>query len=238
MSKDALRLADSKIYNDSHYFDNPKEYFKLILEKILSYKRPDEKFRIIDIGCSNGALLNFLKRTFVNAELIGVEPLESLIKVGQKLNSEIKFINSGLMELDLHDKLKGDFVICSGVIGIFNNPDLFVSKLMKLVNSNGKIFIFSPFNEEPIDVILKYKYSSNKNWETGHNLFSMKTMQDIAGLNKVDFEWFDFRMPFEIVKTSDPMRSWTEPFRDNPYCLFYGTNMFSTMKLLILNKGK
>jgi hypothetical protein len=85
-------------------------------------------------------------------------------------------------------------------------------------------------------VILKYKYSNNKNWEIGHNLFSMKTMEIIAEKYKLKYEWIDFKMPFKIQKTNDPMRSWTEPFRGNKNHLIYGTNMFSTMKLLILTK--
>ena len=122
------------------------------------------------------------------------------------------------------------------VLGIFNDPSLFIIKLLSVVGDKGKIFVFSPFNEEPIDVILKYRYSGNKNWEVGHNLFSMKTMETIAVQNKLSYKWVDFKMKIKIPKSDDPMRSWTEPFRGDPNHIIYGTNMFSTMKLLILTK--
>jgi len=235
------RIADEKIYVDSRYHDKPKEYFKLIEKAIRKNKviLPSEAGKVImDIGCANGALLSYLGKTFSKTELIGFEPVASLIEIGKKLDTRVKFINKGLFDITTGDiKVKGDIVMGTGVLGIFNDPSLFVKKLLSLVNGyKGKIFVFSPFNEEPIDVILKYRYSGNKNWEVGHNLFSMKTMETIAVQNKLSYEWIDFKMKIKISKSDDPMRSWTEPFRGDPYHIIYGTNMFSTMKLLILTK--
>ena len=62
----------------------------------------------------------------------------------------------------------------------------------------------------------------------------MRTMETIAFETKLTVDWVDFKMPISIEKTKDPMRSWTESFRGNPNAIIYGTNMFSTMKLLIL----
>ena len=44
-------------------------------------------------------------------------------------------------------------------------------------------------------------------------------------------------MPFPIKKTKDPMRSWTEKFRNDKNQIIYGTNMFTTMKLLSIYKN-
>jgi 2-polyprenyl-3-methyl-5-hydroxy-6-metoxy-1,4-benzoquinol methylase len=240
--KNAIRIADEKIYVDSMYHDKPKEYFKLIEKAIRKNKRffpHDAGKTIMDIGCANGALLSYLGKTFSKTLLIGFEPVASLIKIGKKLDTRVNFINKGLFDINARDlKVKGDIVMATGVLGIFNDPSLFVKKLLSLMNETGKIFIFSPFNEEPIDVILKYRYSYNKNWEMGHNLFSMKTMETIALQNKLSYEWVDFKMKIKIPKSDDPMRSWTEPFRGNPNHIIYGTNMFSTMKLLILTKSR
>lgn len=171
--------------------------------------------------------MTYLGTKFIDAELVGIEPVPELIEVGKILNPRINFIQKGLFDIKLNDLGdRGDLVIAA-----------FVKKLAQLVNESGKIFVFSPFNEEPIDVILKYKYSENQNWEIGHNLFSMRSMEQICEKLNLSPEWVDFKMSIPIPKSSDPMRSWTEPFRGNPNCLIYGTNMFSTMKLLILKKG-
>ena len=228
------RTADESIYNDEKYHASPKEYFKLLNDKIYEINGQKKGITLLDVGCANGALLNFIEAKNPSFKLIGLEPVLSLIKLGETLNPNIKFINKGLHEVKEEDMIKADFVLCAGVIGIFNNPKLVIKKLFKSLNPGGAILIFSPFNEEDVDVILKYKYSGGKNWETGHNLFSMRTMETIAFENKLTVDWVDFKMPISIEKTKDPMRSWTESFRGNPNAIIYGTNMFSTMKLLIL----
>ena len=133
---------------------------------------------------------------------------------------------------NMNEEKKADIVISSGVIGIFDDPDICLAHLLKLAKKNGSILVFSPFDEEPIDVILQYRYSGKDIWETGHNLFSLQTMQQLAKKYYLELDVIDFKMPFKIEKTDDPLRSWTEPFRDSPNMLIYGTNMFSTMKLL------
>jgi 2-polyprenyl-3-methyl-5-hydroxy-6-metoxy-1,4-benzoquinol methylase len=228
------RTADESIYNDEKYHATPKEYFKLLNDKINEINAQKKEITLLDVGCANGALLDFLGKKNPSFKLIGIEPVLSLIKLGETLNPNIKFINKGLYEIKEHDLTKVDYVLCAGVIGIFNNPKKFVWNLLKLLNPGGSILIFSPFNEEPVDVILKYKYSDAYNFEIGHNLFSMRTMESIAMEKKLTVEWVNFKMPFSIEKTNDPMRSWTEFFRGDPNAIIYGTNMFSTMKLLVL----
>jgi len=227
--KKPVRIADKLIYNNSAQHEKPKEYFKLIQEYIENGKT------IIDVGCANGALLNFLDKK--NNILIGIEPVKALVKSGQVLNKNILFYNSDLNNFNPNDLIqKADYVVSAGVIGIFENPELFIKKLIKLCKPKGKILIFSPFNEENIDVILQYKYSGSSTWEKGHNLYSLTTMVEIAKKYNYSIEVIDFNMNKKIPKSNDPMRSWTEQFRGKKHHLIYGTNMFSTMKLLILNK--
>jgi len=234
------RIADKEMYNDSKYHKEPKEYFKLILSKINFIFNNNEKIKptkIIDVGGANGALLSFLKKDYPNLEMQCYEPLDTLIEIGRKLDSSIKFENYSLFDIpNLEEEKKADVVISCGVIGIFKNPEKFLSHILKLGKKKSTILILSPFNEEPIDVILKYKYSKNDFWETGHNLFSIETMKQIASKFNLDFGEEDFKMPFQIDKTDDPMRSWTESFRGNNHHIIYGTNMFSTVKLLIFRK--
>ena len=232
-----VRIADEKIYVDDRHHQNPKEYFKLILSEInflFDKNKKYDKKTIIDVGCANGALLSYLRVAFPDAKLKGFDPIDSLIQSGKRIDSSIDFQKMGLMDIPkLNEEEKADIVISTGVIGIFDNPDIFLAHLLKLVKKNGSIFLFSPFNEDPIDVVMQYRYSGGDIWETGHNLFSLQTMHGLAKKYALELDVIEFQMPFKIEKTDDPMRSWTEPFRDNPNTLIYGTNMFSTMKLLI-----
>tara|TARA_B100002052_G_scaffold186518_1_gene169908 strand:+ start:10214 stop:10927 length:714 start_codon:yes stop_codon:yes gene_type:complete len=233
-----VRIADKNIYSNEKYFDQPKEYYKLILSEI---KQFDNKIsRIIDIGCSNGSLLNFLMKQMSDKKItyVGYEPEKSLIEYGKKINKKILFNNYGLYEIpNLSNDEKGDVTIASGVIGIFEDPKKFINRLIECTRSNGVVYIFSPFNEENIDVILKYKYHNKKSWEIGHNLFSMASMESICKELGYQYNWKPFKMPFSIKKTKDPMRSWTEKFRNDENQIIYGTNMFTTMKLLSIYKN-
>ena len=236
------RIADKEIYNDDAYFTKPKEAFKFIKNSLEGLKKDNSKRffeNIIDIGCANGALLHYLSKDYPEAKLIGYEPEPSLISLGKNLAPNIEFHNYGLYDIPKKETLqKGDIVIAAGVIGIFDDPKKFVFHLNELCNEGGSIFIYSPFNENDIDVILQYKPSNIDLWQTGHNLFSLTTMKMIAEEINLNFSFTSFYMPFPIEKTNDPMRSWTENFRENDNFLIYGTNMFSTMKLIRLDKLK
>lgn len=234
------RDADKEIYNDSYYFDEPKEYFKFIgssIEEIKSEKHPQRIDKIIDIGCANGALLSYLSQLNPTTSLHGYEPEITLIELGRELAPDINFHKFGLYDIpDQDEDDKADIVIAAGVIGIFDNPEKFLAHLSRLCKQGGSILIFSPFNENDIDVILQYRPSLGTDWQTGHNLFSLKTMEMISGKFNLKLSVSSFKMPFAIEKTNDPMRSWTESFRGEEHFLFYGTNMFSTMKLLRIDK--
>ena len=78
------------------------------------------------------------------------------------------FENYSLFDIPvLKEENKGDIIISAGVIGIFKNPEKFLFHLKKLGKKKSTILILSPFNEEPIDVILKYK--PFKKWNLSFN---------------------------------------------------------------------
>jgi len=122
------------------------------------------------------------------------------------------------------------------VIGIFDDPAQVVRRLLSLCSPNGLVFLFSPFNEEPIDVILSYRRSPGGIWESGYNLFSMTTMEDVCSTLGLNCSWKDFALQQPIAKGDDPMRSWTEPFHDKENCIIYGTNTFCTPKRLVIER--
>ncbi len=211
------RIADKSIYNDATYFNKPKEYFKFIDQSIKQIKSENSEKRIdkiIDVGCANGALLHYLSKENLNTTFIGYEPELSLIELGKILAPNIEFNNYGLYDIsNLKSEQKADVVIAAGVIGIFDDPEKFLMHMDKLCKNDGSILLFSPFNENDIDVILQYKPSKGNEWQTGHNLFSLTTIKLIAEKMGYKYSFSSFSMPFPIKKTNDPMRSWTENFR-------------------------
>ena len=231
----ANRVADETIYNNFDFYETPKEYFSLVLDAIQNELTSPAS--VLDIGCANGAFLNHVNKKFPGSILNGIEPISALADIARE-----NLVNANISCGDLFNIDSIKQVQCSpavsllGVMGIFFDPSKVVERLLEVTDNGGAVFIFSPFNEEPVDVILNYRHAPDGEWESGHNLFSMQTMESICSSLGVSFRWVDFSMSRSIPKHNDPMRSWTEPFRGKDHHLIYGTNMFSTMKLLVIRK--
>lgn len=223
------RIADAGIYNNKSFYDEPKEYYSLVLSAIQArFSSPDS---LLDIGCANGSFLFHAQNLLVGTKLWGAEPIVDLADMAQQ-NTSAEIIKSGLF--DIPEERQYEIVTMLGVIGIFSDVTDVLTKLKRLMKPGGGIFVFSPFNEEDIDVVLNYRRAPHGPWESGHNLFSKCTVESASKDLGLCCEWLNFEMSKSIPKTNDPMRSWTEPFRNNMNHLIYGTNMFSTMKVLIL----
>lgn len=224
------RIADASIYNNKSFFDEPKEYYKLVLSEIQRKLGAPES--LLDIGCANGSFLHHAINEIDGCNFSGAEPVPELAKIAQE-NTTARIYQQGLFEIQEEEKYKA--ITMLGVLGIFDDVENVIAKLSRLISSGGAAFVFSPFNEEDIDVVLNYRRAPQGPWESGHNLFSMRTVVETSSKLGLNCQWINFEMSKPIEKTNDPMRSWTESFRGNSNHLIYGTNMFSTMKLLILN---
>lgn len=229
MPSNSRAEVDSDIYRSLDFYREPKEYFSLVLDRIEG--RLGTPNSIIDVGCSNGAFLFHARQRFGNTVLTGLEPVEELVSLASN-HCDADFIRGDLFENNVGRKF--NVVTMLGVLGIFSDPGIVISRLLDLKEKDGALFIFSPFNEDPIDVVLDYRVAPDGNWQTGHNLFSKESIEHTVFQLGFHCDWEDFRISQSIAKTDDPMRSWTEHFRGDPNHLVYGTSMFSTMKLLTI----
>lgn len=225
------RKADLEIYKNLDFYEEPKEYFKDCVEIIKSIKKSPENF--IDLGCANGSFLNYLSNEFSASKLYGIEPEKDLFKISKKF-SNAKIYNKKLEEFKTEKRF--EVITAMGLIGIFFDPVIFIQKINSLLSENGIAIILSPFNEENIDVILNHRNSLTSEWESGNNVFSQQTLNQICSSHDLSYEWKNFEISFPIKKTKDPMRNWTEKFRDKEFFFISGLNMFYTIKFLIISK--
>ena len=154
--------SHDKLYLKSNRYKKPKEAFKLlykILKKRLSKKK---YYKLLDIGCANGELLFYLHQKFNNIEFCGVDVRGDLIKLAKKkCSSDIYFKKLDYNEEQNLNK-KFDIIICSGVIGIFDNLDNFFKNIKKNMKKNLILFLFSNFNDYDFDFISGYKDLNSK----------------------------------------------------------------------------
>ena len=150
-----MRLHD-KLYLKSNLYKKPKENFKFlqkILKKRLSKKK---KYKVIDIGCANGELLYFLKNKNKNFDLTGLDIRNDLISKAKK-NLPEKVI---LKKIDFNSKVKSfgkyDIIICSGVISIFDDLNVFFQNIKKIKKKDSIFYFFGSFNDYPYDIRTRY----------------------------------------------------------------------------------
>ena len=199
-----------KIYLKSERYKKPKEAFKLLYRILKKRLSKTKNYELLDVGCANGELLFFLNEKFSNIKFYGVDIRSDLIKLARKkLSSDIY-----LKKFDYNQKQslnkKFDIIICSGVISIFDNLDIFFKNIKKNIKKNSILFLFGGFNEYDFDIIQSYKDLNSKitNYQSGWNIWSIKTIKKYFKEKKI------VKHPFEIkfdVKQNkkDLIRTWT-----------------------------
>ena len=86
-----------------------RDIFIIQLEKLIK-KFPNKRINILEIGCSNGRILNYLKLKFPKVQVFGLEPSKLAIKnklskkifIKQGVGNNIPFKNKLVVHLDTH----------------------------------------------------------------------------------------------------------------------------------------
>lgn len=199
-----------KLYLKSNRYKKPKEAFKLLLKILKKRLSQNKNYELLDVGCANGELLYFLNEKLGNVKFYGIDVRNDLIKLAKKkLPSDINLKQFDYNKIQNHNK-KFDIIICSGVVSIFDNLDVFFTNIKKNMKRDSILFLFSTFNEYNFDVLISYKDVNSKHnaYESGWNIWSIKTIKNYFKERKI------IKNPFEIkfdVKQNkkDLMRAWT-----------------------------
>jgi len=232
------RLADEGIYLNEDRYEKPKELFKFIAD-ILG---DDEKMKgtLLDVGCATGELVYYLKnKRFGDLSYTGIDVSQKMIEQAQENIPGARFLVQSILDGQFFQEEKFDYVVCSGVLSIFDDLEPPFLNLLSCTKPGGKIIIHTNFNERPIDVLMRYKPSQDKEWQTGWNIFSKSSYESILSKSGREFsvEWHDFRMPFDIPETDDPMRCWTIKTEKNPRQEVNGACQILDKKVLEIKMG-
>lgn len=199
------------MYKDYQYntADNPsgETGIKLanVIYNILATLTHSQQKTIIDIGCGNGFLANYLadKGYFVT----GIEGSLSGIKIAQKQQHQ----NATFQHLELNDNTNiaeyftlnsFDIVISSEVIEHLYTPSILFKTSYSLLKENGYIIFTTPYHGylKNLIIALTGKYDSHHDplWDGGHiKFFSVNTLSQLAlqhKFNPIQFKFFG-RLP-------------------------------------------
>jgi SAM-dependent methyltransferase len=111
-------------------------------KSLMRYLKKFDPDRILEIGCGNGWLTNFLA-SHLQADCCGVDVNEIELKQGVRLFSttdRITFVYGDITS-GVFDDCKTDVIICASVIQYFPNVTSLIDKLRGMLRPGGEIHI-------------------------------------------------------------------------------------------------
>ena len=197
------------IYSKEDFFANPKDQFKRIFKWLNSYNDKQESYDLIDLGCAKGELIYFLKNNLKNINFAGVDCSENLIDLARDAHKEeAEFFVADLEEFSANKKY--DFLVISGVIEYFDNPERIIKNINSMLRPTGKAIIINIFNEYDIDVRVRYRNNEYfSDFRKGWSLHSLKTIRRLLKENNLKVHKSEKFFPERFTKPKeDPARSW------------------------------
>lgn len=220
--------------NHGHYIAEgwarePKESFKEVAAHIARLHQ-DAPGRLLDVGCATGELIGYLGGRFPGLSFTGVDVFEELLAEARKLAPCATFLRSSALELPeaLHGAF--DIVTAIGCMSIFDETEIeiFWSNLLRAVRPGGTVIVLAPLNEYGVDTMIRHRKRMGGRlgaWETGWNIFSRETVQEIlSGLGQ-PCELHRFSPDLRLAPREDPVRTWTVGTEHNPRQLTNGLKL-------------
>lgn len=193
-------------YQDYGYQDSHAAHAQAyIAQPLLKLLNPQKKQVILDLGCGNGALVNFLLEN--GFEAYGTDASQTGIDLAKKTNPS-RFALQDLTSDELPEQfcnIKFDTIVSTEVIEHLYNPSQFIQFCKKILSKTGQgeIIISTPYHgylkNLLISLLGNWDRHADPLWDGGHIKFwSRKTLTKL--LEKEGFRVTSFvgcgRMPY------------------------------------------
>ena len=207
----ATKRTHDEFYLKEDRSQQPKEYFKFMVQQ--TRQRKPQPASILDIGCASGDFLHYLATCFPEAELHGVDILESLVKASEAKVPGTTCYVGDINALDFKPRQQYDVVYMPGVHSIFDSCEHWVRNMSSLIAPGGIGLLFGLFNPEAYDVLVKVRKSGEEGaFESGWNCFSCETIGREFESHGHRVEFIRWEVPLDIPHNdADPLRSFTTP---------------------------
>jgi len=238
--KEGVRCADDAIYLNEDRLSRPKEVFKRIGDLIAARGR--QGVTVADVGCATGEFVGYLAQRFPTNAYTGFDVSAPMVeRAGQTLPGATFRVGS-ILEGQSLGRQAFDIVVNSGVICIFDDVELPLRNLVECARPGGQVYILAPFNDAPVDVIMRYRLAEGDAglWQSGWNVHSKATVERLLrGMGQVTgWTWHPFDMPFALPKREDPMRTWTIGTEAKPFQTVNGACQILDNYILAIEIGE
>jgi ubiquinone/menaquinone biosynthesis C-methylase UbiE len=192
----------------------------------------------LDIGCGKGEFIYFLKDSFPDVRFTGIELSRELVVLakGEPKLSDVTFIRADAQDFNL--KKQFDYVLMSGVLSIFDDFRRLLARMAKHLKPGGYGYIFGCFNFNDIDVLVRYRrnYAGCRKWESGFNMFSLKTIEKALGSFSDEVNCYKFSLPIGLPKHPDSISSYTLDTKESGRIITNATNIITDFYLVEFKK--
>lgn len=172
-------MADYQDYG--FHSDGPTHNLGYQLDALLSLLDKTKNKYILDLGCGNGYLVNYLVKHGYN--VYGTDASEKGIAIAKETNADRFFVqdlSSDKLPFQLQN-IPFDTIISTEVIEHLYNPEAFIGFCREQLGKGGEIIITTPYHGYLKNLILsifnKWDAHMNPLWLGGHiKLWSKRTL--------------------------------------------------------------
>lgn len=184
-------------YKDYGFHESaPAHTFSYLLNPILTMLNKNTNKSILDLGCGNGYLVNYLINKGYNA--YGTDASAEGIAIARQTNTDRFFLqdlSTCKLPVELQDK-QFDTIISTEVIEHLYDPEGFINFCKQALPKGGELIISTPYHgylkNLMLSVFNKWDTHLNPMWHGGHiKLWSRETLSKAltdAGFAIVEFK--------------------------------------------------
>ena len=222
---------------DHSLYASPKEITKLLVR--LVSERAKDGDGLLDVGCGVGELLHHARRTLPGLHVAGLDVTPALIDQARAVPGlagvDLRLGDARTFRYQDFGPRPFDFITCSGVLSIDDDFGPLLGNLIDNVRGGGVLYIFSLFNDDDIDVRVRYRDNAYdpERWQLGYNTFSVGTMSRWLEGRVKAFRFLPFEIPVEVPRRPQyPHRAWTITTSDGRRRMVNGLGLMCLEQIL------
>ncbi len=233
------RHPDLHHYVTRERYENPKEDFKTIGNKLAELCDPSRRLELADIGTGNGELLYYLHKRFPDWQLNGFDHTAEFVATARSF-AGLEGVN--IQQADLFD-IEGRFDVVTTVCFLSLFPDIEkpLEKLLALCNTGGYVLATGLFN--PFDIEVRVQFCDNSReetrdqWSTDFNRHSQRRIREMLAGRVESVEFEECKYDVNIPRDPDhPIRVWSDRDEHGRTLLINGAWQIANQTLMIIHK--
>ena len=183
-------------YKDYGFHNNTITHnFRYMLKPLLAMLDKDKNKCILNLGCGNGYLVNYLISLGFNA--YGTDASEKGIIIAKQTHPDRFFVqdlSTGKLPVELHS-LNFDTIISTEVIEHLYDPEAFIDFCKQVLTAKGELILSTPYHGYLKNLILsifnKWDNHMNPLWLGGHiKLWSAASLKQLLTNKGFTFNTF------------------------------------------------